>query len=204
MAFKHNEEKKGLSLPGMIDIIFLLLVFSLVTLSVSQANVEAEKRGEEGVESDLPRTASANTQELDALIKTLVFEIAYTDPKDHGSPRIVYVLKPSEKDSLTFAQSREIAKQDSFFADFPVNFLDLSQPVFEQTAACRLIKASVDDYKKEHFFAPSPTNSIEIRAVRETEFRIINYILTCCSVYGDTIPNIAMHTLTQREDSRGL
>jgi hypothetical protein len=204
MAFKHIDEKKGLSLPGMIDIIFLLLVFSLVTLSVSQANVEAEKRGEKGVESDLPKTASANTQELDERIRTLVFEVAYEDPQNHRSPRIVYILKPSKGDSLTFAEAKMIAKRDSLFAEFPPNFLALSDQAFGQTMACRLIRQSLQDYKDEHFFEPGPTNCIEIRAVRETEFRIINYILGCCSAYGDTIPNIAMHTLTQREGGRGI
>lgn len=204
MPFKHNDERKGLSLPGMIDIIFLLLVFSLVTLSVSQANVEAEKRGEEGVESDLPKTASANTQELEERIRTLVFEVDYTDKEDHRSPKIVYILKPSKGDSLTFAEAKQIARRDSLFSEFPQNFLALSDQAFGQTSDCRLIRQSLHDYKEEHFFEPGPTNSIEIRAVRETEFRIINYILGCCSAYGDTIPDIAMHTLTQREGGRGI
>ncbi|HDQ45456.1 MAG TPA: hypothetical protein ENN17_08175 [bacterium] len=204
MPFQHKEKKKGLSLPGMIDIIFLLLVFSLVTLSVSQANVDAKKVGEETIEFDLPRTTSLHTQKVDGWIQTLTFEVDYLETEDPRSPRIVHVLKPSPTDSLTFAEARAIAKEDSQFAVFPVNFLELTDRAFANTDACRLIRESVQAYKTDHFLEASPTNFVEIRAVRETEFRIINYMLGCCSAYGDTIPNISMHTLTRREDDSGI
>jgi hypothetical protein len=204
MAFTRNDEKRGFSVPGMIDIIFLLLLFSLVTLPVSRSNMEADDSGDRGAEFDLPRAESALHQKADAQIKTLVFEIDHADPKDTRSLRVVYVLKPSETDSLTLAEARLIAKQDSLFADFPANFLALPDAAFEQTAACRLIKQSLNAYKDAHFLEPHPANSIEIRAVRDAEFRIIRYILDRCAVYGDTIPNIAMHVLSLREGDRGI
>jgi hypothetical protein len=36
---------------------------------------------------------------------------------------------------------------------------------------------------------------IEIRAVKNTEFRIVNAILRECSAFGDTLPAIAVRTL---------
>jgi hypothetical protein len=47
-------------------------------------------------------------------------------------------------------------------------------------------------------------NSIEIRAVKDTEFRIINYIMEQVSAYADTIPRLMWRTLTGKETGYGV
>lgn len=195
MPFYRDEEKKGLSLPGLIDIIFLLLIFSLVTLSVSQATIESESQGNTDIDFNLPRTQTKDTEEAGVILNTLLFEIDYQDRDDPESGKIVYVLKPSLKDSLTIDEARQIAIQDSTFAVYPKKFLVLTDREFAAIDPCRLIKRELHHYKEIFFYEPRLSNSIEIRAVKDTEFRIINYILERCSSYGDTIPRIVVRTL---------
>ncbi|MEJ2627907.1 MAG: hypothetical protein P8078_05070, partial [bacterium] len=68
MAFKKDYIKRGLSLPGMIDIIFLLLIFSLVTLSSSNPDVSQYKEGEQSVQIDLPIINSNLTEKRDNIL----------------------------------------------------------------------------------------------------------------------------------------
>lgn len=204
MAFERTEDKKGLSLPGLIDIIFLLLIFSLVTLSFSQAEVEANKRSERAVEFDLPETNVAQTKEAPELLNTLLFQIEHEDDEDASSPKVVYVLWPLYRDSVTITQAREQALQDSLFHVFPPDFLDLSDRAFRRTPPCSLIHWAIRSYKEEHFREPRNTNAIEIRAVKDTEFRIVNFIMEECSSYGDTIPRLTLRTLAGREVSGGF
>lgn len=195
MAFKREDTRKGMSLPGMIDIIFLLLIFSLVTLSVSQATVETKKRGEEGSDFKLPVTTSLQTEEIEEYIHTLVYQIEHVDPEDETSPKRVIVLSPAGSDSVSLPEARARAINDSIFADFPDDVLSFSDSRFERSEACRLIRSTLESYKRDAFLEPDPSNTVQIRAAEDTEFRIVNYILTRCSAYGDTIPNIALHTL---------
>ena len=67
-----------------------------------------------------------------------------------------------------------------------------------------MIARAIEEHKEVYFFEPNPTNAIEIRAVKDTEFRIINFIMERCSAYGDTIPRLMLRTLTGREVWRGL
>ena len=204
MAFGRIEEKKGLSLPGLIDIIFLLLIFSLVTLSVSQAKVEAKKGGDRSIEFDLPEVDSRETEEVEEILSTLLFQIEHVDRQDPESPKIVFVLWPSEDDSVTLETAKLNAMRDSLFAVFPMDFLDLSDAEFARTLPCELIRSTIREYKDFYFFEPRLSNSVEIRAVKDVEFRIVNFIMEQCSAYGDTIPRIVLHTLTGRGGGSGL
>ncbi len=201
MTFIRKQEKKGLSLPGLIDIIFLLLIFSLVTLSFSEAQVEARKRGEQTSEIRLPETDFQESFPGSRVLQRLLYQVETIDPEDSESPKIVYVLQPSPSDSVTISDARQRAIDDSLFAVFPSNFLEMSDRTFSQTPPCTLIANSLRRYKEIHFLEPSFANAVEIRAVRDTEFRIINFIITQCSAYGDTIPRFVLHTLTGSEES---
>jgi hypothetical protein len=203
MAFLKKEEKKGLSLPGLIDIIFLLLIFSLVTLSFSGARVDAKKRGARGADLNLPETKFENTFKGEEILQTLLFQVEHTDPEDLTSPKIVYVLWPVREDSITVAQAKENAVRDSTFAAFSPDFLQMDDSDFVQSSPCTLIRSAFRRYKDTYFTEPSYSNSIEIRAVWDTEFRIVNFVIEQCSAYGDTIPRFVLHTLTGREVEGG-
>ena len=204
MAFVKYDEKKGISLPGLIDIIFLLLIFALVTLSVSQAKVETQRGGDKEVEFDLPETKMSETEEVEEVLQTLLLQIEHLDNRDTQSPKVVFVLRPSLKDSVTLQKAKSSAMRDSLFAVFPSDFIRMDDREFSQAPPCTLISWAIHNYKNENFFEPNNTNSIEIRAVKDTEFRIINFILERCSVYGDTIPRIVFRTLTGKEVRSGL
>ncbi|HHS14454.1 MAG TPA: hypothetical protein ENN03_11910 [bacterium] len=199
MAFKRTIDRKGLSLPGLIDIIFLLLIFSLVTLSVSQTRIEEKSKGDQNVDFELPEFRARVTEESDKHVLTLIFQVEYKEHKNPNSPRVVYILRPSKSGMITIDEAKQAALNDSVFAEFPENFLSLSDAAFQRLDASRLIRRSLDEYKKENFFKPDLSNSVEIRAVKDMEFRIFNYILELCSTYGDTIPQVNIHALGGRE-----
>jgi hypothetical protein len=204
MSFIKYYEKKAFNLPSLIDIVFLLLVFSLVTQPVSKAKDDVESPSSSQNAVDLPMVLRNTSVKVDERLSTLMFEIVYREPRNPRSARVVTVLKPLPGDSLTYEQAKRRALADSTIAVFPDSFLVMNEGVFENTAACRLIRREIAEYKNEHFFRPAFTNTVEIRAEKYVEFRIIQYILGRCSAYGDTIPRVVLRTFSGREGSRGL
>ncbi len=196
MAFKKYSEKKGLSLPGMIDMVFLLLIFSLVTLSISDTHVEKDVLGDERQEMALPEMKSPETKEAEEILHTLMIQIEHLVKEDNASPKVVFILKPGPGDFLSIEEAKQVALRDSLFAIVPEGFLDMDQRSFERTRMCRMIRDEIREYKERHFLKPAPTNSIQVRAVQDTEFRLINFIMTTCSAYGDTIPGMIVHTVS--------
>ena len=204
MAFTRKDEKKGLSLPGLIDIIFLLLIFSLVTLSFSQAKVESKRSGENTDAFDLPEAKVAETVEVEDVLQTILFQVENVDPEDLNSLKTLYVLLPSAVDSLTVEEAKQVAERDSIFAVFPRGYIGMDDRTFERTDACRLIRSTLRTYVDQNFYEPNSMNSIDIRAVKDTEFRIINYIMEQVSTYADTIPRLMWRTLTGKETADGV
>ena len=204
MAFIRKEEKKGISLPGLIDIIFLLLIFSLATFSFSESWNKEQEGGKGAVDFDLPEAKAMETFEPEEVLQTLMFQIEHMDPQDLTSPKAVYILWSSWEDSLTIEEARRHAERDSLFAVFPPDFLTLSDQDFSQTSPCTLIHWALRTYKNDYFLEPKHSNTVEIRAVRDTEFRIINFIMEQCSAYGDTIPRFMIRTISEEEVDGGI
>jgi len=205
MAFKREQDKKGISLPGLIDIVFLLLIFSLVTLTVSQTMTESQGTENKPVDFPLPKVESLAAKQLDQTLSTLLFQIEHADNENLNSPKVVYALNPSYPDSKTVDAARISAGADSTrYRTFPMDFLALSNRQFERLEACRFIRNEIRAYKKAHFFRPEPTNAIEIRAVEDTEFRIINHILEFTSTFKDTIPSFMVRTISGQEVAVGI
>jgi hypothetical protein len=204
MSFQKFDEKKALSLPSLIDIIFLLLVFSLVTQPVSKAKDDVQSPSSSQNAIDLPLIRQSASVKTDDRLSTLLFEVTYKEPRNPQSARLVTVLRPLSGDSLTYEQAKRRAMEDSTLAVFPESFLNMDDDAFENTAACRLIRREISAYKNNHFFHPAFTNTIEIRAEKYVEFRIIQYILGRCSAYGDTIPRVVLRIFSGKEGFRGL
>ncbi|HEX9933797.1 MAG TPA: hypothetical protein VGB38_01270 [bacterium] len=204
MAFIKRHEHKELNLPSLIDLCFLLIIFSLVTLPITKARVETGHKGQKGMESRLPTTRLTTLENADYVLKTLLFEVGTSDPKDEKSPRIVYALVPNGKDSLTFQDAMEKAVRDSMFAEFPDGYARLDQARFLRLKGCRMIRDEIARYKSAHFLKPSYSNTVEIRAARDTEFRLIHYIMEVCAAYGDTIPRVVVHVAVSSGSTRGL
>ncbi|MFO7890260.1 MAG: biopolymer transporter ExbD [bacterium] len=194
MSFKKDYPKKGISLPGMIDMIFLLLIFSLVTLSYTNPDISHHAGGQPIKRLDLPAINSNLTEEKDIILTTLMFEVKFVED-DITNPRVLYVLLPSG-DTTKYSHAKREAIEDARCDTFPDNFLNLNDNAFASLSACQLIRESINDYKKAHFLKPNLNNSVEIRADRNIEFRIFNYILDQCSAYGDTIPRVITRSLS--------
>lgn len=199
MAFVKHIEKKELSLPSLIDCVFLLLIFSIVTLPITKSKLETKQRGGKTLVSQLPLIRSKTTEKAGSKLTTLLFEIENEDPDDPASRKIIYVLKPNLLDSLSMEQARDNSIRDSLFAAYPHGFLDLTDRQFENLRCSKMIREQIALYKKDHFFKPSFSNAVEIRAVKNTEFRIVNDIMKQCSVYGDTIPRVVFKVLAGEE-----
>ncbi len=200
MAFKRSEEIRGMDLPSLIDVVFLLLIFFLVTMQFSVEASSAKRRGAKPPDIQLPRARGAEDVPSDDVLSTLLFQIQYAVKNDSSSPRVVYVLEPSGQNPITRNEALQNAKRDSMFAIFPRDFLQLKENQFKRLPACRLISDAIFNYKEEHFHRPSLDNTVEIRAEKDVEFKIINFIMQECSAYKDTIPRVIFRTLAQVKD----
>ncbi|RKY84426.1 hypothetical protein DRP98_04980 [candidate division KSB1 bacterium] len=198
MPFVRKEDLKDMELPSLIDIIFLLLIFFLVTYSFSEMG---EETGPARSIFDLPEALGESPVLEEEVLRTLLFQIEHKDSKDIHSPKVVYALWPSLSDSITLSQALVKAREDSsLHAEFPDGFLQLPDEEFQSTPPCTLIANSIARYKTRYFHNVSVTNTIEIRAAKDTEFRIIDFIMDCCAAYQDTIPRIVFHTLATEGD----
>jgi biopolymer transport protein ExbD len=197
MPFSKKKEQKELNLPSLIDVVFLLLIYSLVTIPMERTKSAAEQAQGAKAPLALPFVSARHTVDVDPVLRTLVFQVENAVPDDPASARVLTVLKPSSRDS-TIDQAYAAARRDSAFAAFPDGFLALDDSAFARTEACRLVRRALREAKEEAGPA-SLANRIEIRAVRHTEFRIVNFIMSECGVSGDQIPSIAVRTLSGPE-----
>jgi hypothetical protein len=197
MAFYRKREQKELNLPSLIDVVFLLLIYSLVTIPIERSETGSTNTASASAlkELDLPFVQSRKAGEIDPILRTFLIQIENEVPENPRSARMVYILKPSEKDS-TLGQARATAVRDSSYARFPDGFLGLTDPEFSQTRAYRLIREEIRRFARGGAKRGGTSDRIEIRAVKNTEFRIVNAIMRECSAYGDTLPAIAVRTLT--------
>jgi hypothetical protein len=195
MPFKKSEDKRQLELPTLIDVVFLLLIFFLVTFSVSAPGSKTVLPGQQAELPNLPEAEGYDFINQNEVLETLLIQVSHEDIKDATSPKIVYVLWPSVKDSLNVQKAFMKAKTDSSaFRAFPADFLAMNEKEFKNCPPCSLIAAHIDSFKKQHFSEPNPSNHIEMRAEKDIEFRIVNHIMDRCSAYGDTIPRLVFRT----------
>jgi hypothetical protein len=200
MAFKRKKEQKELNLPSLIDVVFLLLIYSLVTIPIERSESTSEQKTSASAQNalNLPFVPSRKAVDIGPVFRSFLIQIENTAPDDPKSDKTVYVLNPSVRDS-TIGQARETALRDSTFARFPENFLQMSDAEFSRTKACMLIREQIRRLAKRLSRTAEASNRIEIRAVRNTEFRIVNFIMKECSAYGDSIPAIAVRTLVNAQ-----
>jgi biopolymer transport protein ExbD len=200
MAFSKKRDQKELNLPSLIDVVFLLLIYSLVTIPIEKSETSSTNTAKASTRKEitLPFVRSRKTLPIDPTLRSFLIQIENETPDDPKSARMVYILKPSEKDS-TVGQARESAVRDSVFARFPDNFLEMSDAAFSQTRACRLIRDELRRFERGKMKTMDVSARIEIRAAQNTEFRIVNAIMRECSAYGDTIPAIAVRTMVNSQ-----
>ncbi len=202
MPFRRNETKKELELPTFIDVIFLLLIFFLLTYSPVPP-----QKGEAGLQLGLPVAEGLTKVQLSEKLETLLIEINPVNAKKPELGYSVAVLLPFEDYdvvrlrpmAITLGKAREFARKYGRVQILPPDYVTVNDEEFNKLPAVRLIDDQLDRYVQTKFRVPKPTNHIEIRADKSIKFRIINHILNKCSSYEDLIPAIVFRTMYEKE-----
>ena len=194
MAFRREENQRSLELISLIDIVFLLLLFFLVSFAFSLAGDVSDTKVYS--EITLPQTDTKLPPIKDDILENLMIQII-PDTSGQGVSRRVYVLWPSFDDTtrVSRVQAFHRAVQDSTSAVFPPGFLLLADEEFQKSAPCTLITNSLARYiEKERFYHGNTHPAVEVRAEQNTEFKIINFIMNTCSAQQQAIPQIIIRT----------
>jgi len=195
MAFKRTPPPERSELTSLIDIVFLLLIFFLISFSFSLTADVTESKVYSEIE--LPKTNTDLPVIRDERLENLMLQIV-PDTTGGVNTRRVYVLWPSYSDTLmiTRGQAFQNALEDSTFATFPEFFLFLPEQEFENLPASQLISQSIAKYvEDEKFYRGNTRPIVEVRAEKDTEFRILSFIMDRCSAYKDAIPQIIIRTV---------
>jgi len=202
MAFKRQDNPRELELTSLIDIVFLLLIFFLVSFAFSLGGDLSHSASFPDL--DLPAAASQSPLIGEDQLQHLMIQVM-TDTANGSTFRTVYIVWPAASDTLplTRTQAFEITLRDSTFARLPGNFMKLPRAEFAQTEACSMITAAIARYlaaRKSQF--GRRTTTVEVRADQNMEFRILDFVMAQCSRYDDDIPQIIIRTrppLRERE-----
>jgi len=204
MAFRRTElaGTKELELPTFIDVVFLLLIFFLLTYSPV-----SPKKGEAALQLTLPVAKGMEKVRLSEQLQTMLIEVLPVNAKDLSQGYQVSVLLPFQDYSIlatrprtiTVAKAREYAKIYHRQGFLPANYAVISKREFKKLDVVKMLDREIDKYVRYRFRIPKPTNRIEIRADASVKFRLINFILTKCSSYEDLVPMIVFRTMYQKE-----
>ena len=200
MAFRRAEERKDFELPTFIDIIFLLLIFFLLTYSPVPPKV-----GQSTLELNLPNAEGAAKVNQSEKLETMMIEIMPVNKEKPQEGLQVSVLLPFENYDLEkagavkYKDAKTFAKIYQREAVLPANYVTLNKSTFLALPAVKLINDQLDRYVQEKFRISKLTNRIEIRADRSVSFRIINFIIEKCSSYEDLIPSLVFRTMFRQE-----
>ena len=207
MRLNYNtDDKDEFELPSLIDMVFLLLIFFMASLSVSSSGDPSLNPGQPQRTFNLPEAKGEVSVLTGEEIKALIFQIEHKDAKDTLSPKVVYILWPEKKQKVTEDQALEKVQSElskapsdsSHFATFPGNFLQIEKSFLDTCRVFSLIAENIKKYK-EYLGQQSSSNTIEIRAVKETEFRIINFVMDQCSLYDKFFPKITFRVLSSEK-----
>jgi hypothetical protein len=192
------ESQREVELPTFIDMVFLLLVFFIVSLSFSpDTDIPVPP-----TTLELPKVKGTASNIEGGQLATLTLQIEKSVPDMLASPKVLYILKPSadvqtEEEALKRIKDGLLLEtpDSTNIAVFPGNLLSLSEDEMSKNSAFKLIADSIKEYKDEHFNTAGLSNTIEVIADIGTEFKIINYILTQCSEFGDKIPKVTFRVM---------
>ncbi len=199
MPFRKSDIRKEIELPTFIDIVFLLLIFFIVTFSPI-----APKVGEAELELKLPIAEGAGEVDSSEPLETILIEILPLKSEEDQEGYRVSVLLPFENYSnqrggITFREAKNFAVQYKRQAFLPLDVSKLSDREYTRLPAIQLINDQIDQYTASKFRIPRPTNRIDIRADQRVQFRVINTIMEKCSSFGDLVPSLVFRTKFKKE-----
>ncbi|NIR51889.1 hypothetical protein GWO43_25275 [candidate division KSB1 bacterium] len=190
MAFKRHTSYRGLEFTSLIDVVFLLLIFFLVSFVFSVAGDVSESQTH--TEIELPKTETALPLIQDDMLENLMIQIE-PDTSGQEVSRVAYVLWPSINDTSRISRVQAFVQtlRDSTFAAFPAHFGSFSEEEFRNLPASQLIMESIDRFVT---LRRNTRPIIEVRAEQNTEFRILGFIMDQCGSHQDVIPQIVLRT----------
>ncbi|RMF62243.1 MAG: hypothetical protein D6743_12355 [Calditrichaeota bacterium] len=195
MAFKRTDNVRSLELTSLIDVVFLLLIFFLVSFAFSLAGDASESKLYSEIE--LPESNTTLPVIKNDLLDNLMIQVV-PDTTNRGNARRVVVLWPSLDDTLRISrmQALNTALHDSTFAAYPAGFVFLSDAAFAELPASKLISESIRKYVAlERSKRNRKHPIVEVRAERQTEFKILSFIMDQCSSLKEAIPQIIIRTV---------
>jgi|GEM_PF-533533 len=201
------ENKREIELPTLIDMVFLLLIFFISTLSLSSSG-DQDLPTPSRKSFTLPRARGETSVLTDEILSTLLIQVTHVNDNP-ASPKVVYILQPDEQNKLTEVQALKKVKEEisrsspdsSHYGIVPENAFEMPGAVRDTTHVFSIIRQNIQEYTEEHLHTPSISNTIEVRAAQDTEFGIINYIMEQCSQYGNLIPKITFRVLSSEKES---
>lgn len=196
MAFKRDKKNpRVIELTSLIDVVFLLLIFFLVSFAFSMAGSASDSRMYS--EMELPKTETELPILTEDVLENLMIQIG-PDTSGGVLSRRVHVLWPSYDDTLKYSRTQAFSNsvRDSTFATFPPQYLAYTSDELGRLPAATLIRKSLSEYvAKERNFNRNSRPVVEVRAEHSTEFKLINFVMQECSVYNDQIPRIVIRTI---------
>lgn len=200
MAFRKKKSQQEVELPTFIDIVFLLLIFFIVSFSPIPP-----KEGEAQLDLQLPTAQGAGEVDSSQPLETLLIEII-PQKSDEGELQgfQVSILLPFEsyanqRGGITFQEAKSFAIQYNRQAFLPLNASSLNPREFSRVPGIQLINDQIDQYVLTKYRAPRPSNRIDIRADHQVHFSIINFIMEKCSSFDDLVPSLVFRTKYKRE-----
>lgn len=198
MAFRRTEIAKSIELPTFIDVIFLLLIFFLLTYSPVPP-----QKGQSTLQLTLPIAKGLEKVQLSERLQTMMVEVFPLKAKDLTQGYRVNVLLPFEDYSvvevrprvITISKAREYAQRYGRMAILPANYAAIPDKDFLELDAIKMLDRELERYVEYRFKTPKPTNRIEIRADATIKFRLIGHILEKCSSFGDLVPMVVFRTM---------
>ena len=210
MALKsdtNSDVNKQIELPSLVDMVFLLLIFFITTLTLSSGGDPKETSPEQQKQFQLPQASGRMAPTERGELSTLLLQIGHEIKGDSLGSKVLHILLPDPVSTISETEAMSRVKQElaqeqpdsSHCAVFPGNLLDISFDDLENYRAFRLMAAAIDSYRTANFVVPSYDNTIEVRADKRTEFKIINFILTKCSEPDSLIPKVTFRVMAPEE-----
>lgn len=181
MAFSYKTKKKGTEIVPLIDMVFLLLIFFLVTTETFQVS---ESKEQVPVNSrNLPESPGSPVSSNETL-KNLLIRVE-DDSSAVEDRRLVYFVEP-ENGNFTFKQALQKAGEDADFVIVYNDTLMCNRNNFLASHFSREIQEKIHTYREILRDKPVNDRIIDICADKDTPFRLIYYLMEQCS-NGDSL-----------------
>ena len=201
MALKYNGTRQGLSLPGLIDIIFLLLVFAIVKLVGYDAGPKEIEKG------TMSRTLLDGMPELTVYqankvedITTLTVQIENFVVENPPSTRRLILMKGSRANPVPYMAALRNAEENGRTWQLPDKATIARMPVSQLGALepFGAIRDSLIADIQALYPHDDQSNTLEMRAIETTEFNLLDFVLSICASLDPRVPLLSICVLQEQ------